>query len=241
MLSYRTRVYSRYTTDRYEHVFRATEEDYLKSAAPIVARIRDWVPVDKNAACLDVGCGAGHVLYALKTLGFENLTGVDLSEEQVTAARRFIDNIVLSDALEYLEAHPSRFDLITAIDVIEHFTKDELFPICDALLGALRPGGILILQTPNAESPWGLQVRYGDLTHENAFSPSSLEWTLSRVGFGSFQFRECGPYSKSFRSLLRRAAWRTISASLMLWNLAECGHKGSGIYTRVFLARAEKV
>jgi hypothetical protein len=83
-------------------------------------------------------------------------------------------------------------------------------------------------------------VRYGDLTHELAFDPTNLQSVLSIAGFDAFKARECGPYIHGAISLVRWSLWRLIAMGLRLWNLAETGSIGSGVYTRVFIAKADK-
>ncbi|HEX8903434.1 MAG TPA: hypothetical protein VF771_01190, partial [Longimicrobiaceae bacterium] len=102
------------------------------------------------------------------------------------------------------------------------------------------PGGRLVLQTPNAASPWGLMIRYGDLTHELAFEPRSLAYALRHAGLRDVEIRECGPYVHGLRSLVRVGVWWLIRAGLRVWNLAETGSDQGGVYTRVFTAAALK-
>jgi cyclopropane fatty-acyl-phospholipid synthase-like methyltransferase len=203
-------------------------------------RLKAWLPKDKSAICLDLGCGPGNVLYLLQFQGYRNIMGVDVSAEQLERAKRVCPNVECIDAYEYVKRFQAHYDLITAFDLIEHFHKDELLPLLDAMREALKPGGILILQTPNAESPWGLKLRYGDFTHEIAFDPRNLQHILSVTGFTAFDSRECGPSMHGFASLIRFMMWKGIWAGLALWNMAETGSLGSGIYTRVFIAKAER-
>jgi len=83
--------------------------------------------------------------------------------------------------------------LITGFDIVEHFYKDEVLRFLDAAFAALKPGGRLILQTANADGPWGAQHRYGDFTHEVGFNTNSLGRLLRLTGFESVASRECGP------------------------------------------------
>ncbi len=237
---YRKRIYARYATQRKQEVFAPTAKDYAHNAYPIIARLRDWLPADRSSKCLDVGCGAGFLLFTLKQAGYWNIAGMDVSPEQVQLARQVCPDVFEADAVEFLRAHTAEYDLVIALDVIEHLRKDELFGFLDALFGALRPGGRAIFQTPNAESPWGLSLRYGDLTHEISFDPQSLSHALRLSGFGDFEARECGPYVHGLKSFVRSCLWKIIRASLAIWNLVECGTIGSGIYTRVFIAKANK-
>jgi len=236
-ISYRDRIYSTYP-DKHVGWRDTTARIYPRWSRVAAAHIRGWLPADKGAACLDLGCGPGNVLFMLRELGYSNTAGVDLSEEWMPIARDICPNVTQADAREYLRSHRHKFDLITAYDVVEHFRKDELFDFLDLIYEALRPGGSVILQTPNAESPWGCMHRYHDLTHELAFDPHSLGHCLSLCGFKDFEARECGPHIHGILSLIRKAGWFAIRMGLTLWNLVEAGTCGSNIYTRVFVARA---
>jgi hypothetical protein len=68
--------------------------------------------------------------------------------------------------------------MIVMLDIIEHFTREELFPLMETVVRSLRPGGRLIASVPNAESPDGLRCVYTDITHEIAFTPMSFEEML---------------------------------------------------------------
>lgn len=196
---------------------------------------KGWLPKDKNAIILDVGCGGGRLLYFLKKRGYVNIHGVDVSPEQVKRARQVVGNVTQGDAVEYLHRCPRFFDLIIGIDLVEHYRKDEVIDLLDACCRALRPKGRLILQTPNAESPWGMEYRYGDFTHESAFSPQCLKNLMELVGFIKIEPRCAGPVVHGILSLVRFLVWKIIWFLLVIWNLAEIGDRGSGIYTRVFL------
>jgi hypothetical protein len=96
------------------------------------------------------------------------------------------------------------------------------------------------VQTPNAESPWGLTHRYNDITHELGFNPESLRHVLAVVGFDRFEARESGPQLTGAVSAVRWLLWRVLWVALAAWNLIETGNVASGVYTRVFVARAMK-
>src|SRR5262249_48715113 len=158
--------------------------------------------------------------------------------EQGAVARRHAPDVECGDVLEFLRKRPGQFDLLTGIDIVEHFTKDEVLDFLDACHAALRPGGRLVLQTPNGESPFAGAVRYGDFTHETCFTPTLLRQLLELAGFAQVECRETGPIPPGAASLVRVVLWRAIRALLRIWNLAETGGAGSGVLTRVFLASA---
>lgn len=238
--NYRKIIYARYTQDHNPDFMVFDKTRYENSAATLLSRIRPWLPESKDAACLDVACGTGILLYIFQSTGYRHITGVDISPQQINAARQVCEDVHLMDALEYLKAHPGEFDFITAFNILEHYEKDELLNIVEALYQALRPGGRLVVEMPNAESPWGLSVRYGDLTHELALNANSLNHLLELVGFTEFSARECTAYIHGIKSLIRWVIWRFIHLGLLIWNYAETGSAGSGIYTRVFMAKADK-
>jgi len=98
---------------------------------------------------LDVGCGAGLLCEPLARLGAE-VTGIDAAEENITAARAHAEGGGL--AIDYRCADVASlglagYDLVTAMEVIEHVADKSAFAA--ALAGALAPGGLMALSTPN--------------------------------------------------------------------------------------------
>lgn len=123
------------------------------------------------------------------------------------------------------------------MNVIEYLGKDEIIGFLDLIRSHLKLGGRLLIETPNAESPWFGAVAYGDLTHEWFFTPKKA-WRIPYCCLDS-------PIMKPARScispgLTHAFAWKAISAILVLWNVVETGGSGGGIYTRVFVASATK-
>ncbi len=235
--NYRDRLYS-----NYGHNFQDAGEIFDVQAAQRWGRaqsyrLRNWLPDSKDAEIIDLACGGGKLLHFFKENGCKNIHGVDISPDQVALSRHVVDNVVESNILEHLDKNPNSYDLITAYDIIEHFHKDEVLQFLDGCYAALKPNGRLILQTPNADSPWGTMHRYNDFTHEVSFNPNVLSRLLKIVGFQQVEARESGPipWGYSLVSTVRYVIWQLIRFSFMLWNLVETGAKGEGVFTRVFL------
>lgn len=98
---------------------------------------------------LDIGCGAGLVAEPLARLG-ASVMAIDAAPENIAVASAHAAQMGLTIdyracGVETLEEPP--FDLITALEVIEHVTDPSLFIAAIARL--LKPDGLLILSTPN--------------------------------------------------------------------------------------------
>jgi 2-polyprenyl-3-methyl-5-hydroxy-6-metoxy-1,4-benzoquinol methylase len=241
ILKYRERIYRKYSTNVQRISAVPGDSEIDRWGLPYDSYFRGWLPEDKKAPIADIGCGFGRLLRFFTKRGYVNVRGVDISPEQVELARRIISSVELGDVIEFLRNHENEFALITALDIVEHFTKAEVLTFLDACRAALRPGGALILQTPNADSPWSFAIRYGDFTHEICYGPQVLRTLVEIGGFGHFEAREEGPVPHGFVSLVRAALWRFLRAGVMFRNMVETGSAGSGIYTRVFIARCLRI
>lgn len=241
-MNYRDRIFSRYASSVQHSDGQFNPVVAGNWGSSFRPKISKWLPLDKNCNILEIACGNGRLLYCLKSWGYSNIIGIDISPEQVQLSRQVLDDshIHHTDAISYLLGNIDTFDIIIALDLIEHFKKDEVLPFLDAANQSLRSGGGLILQTPNADSPFSLSYRYGDFTHENIFNPNSLSSLLTLSGFYNLQFRELSPTIRGLTSFLRYIIWLGLRHFILFWNLTETGSKGSGITTRNMLAYAKK-
>ena len=240
--SYRERIYAKYASG-----FQDAAEEFDAASAERWGRAYDhyfrrWLPENKDVAICDLACGGGGLLHFFKRRGYARIAGTDISEEQVHIARQVTPEVMRTDVLEFLETRPNSFDLITALDLIEHLHKDEVLRLLDGCRRALKPAGRLILQTPNAESPCGPSIRYGDFTHEIGFTPGVLRRLMGLCGFTEIEAREQGPvpWGYSLLSSARYVLWRALRLGLIFYNRVETGDGGSGIFTRVFLISGRK-
>lgn len=189
-MKYRQILYSNYHTTQSGRASLTTakelfDREALQFSQEIIPLLRG---VSKEANVFDLGCGSGSLLSALSNAGFTNIAGMDLSEEQVNLAHSLgIDKVVKGNGLEYLENCEKQFDVILGMDIIEHFTKDELVELMQKIRNALKPNGLAIFRTPNLDSPMATVFANGDFTHENYLNASSAQQVLLAVGFSTVE------------------------------------------------------
>lgn len=240
---YRKRIYVNYVTGR-DVALAPSSLAGLRPRAPSLKKlIRQHFPADHAAAILELGCGHGALIHFARKAGYTNIEGIDGSPEQVAAARRLgIEGVTEGDIADALRVRTAAsLDVVVTFDVIEHFTRDELLSIVDDVHRVLRPGGKWIIHTANGESVFSGRMRYGDLTHEVAFTQRSLAQLLLSSGFSSLHCYEDTPVVHGLRSAVRWFFWKLIRGGLRLYIAAETGDaSNTQIFTQTFSAVAIK-
>ena len=240
---YRTRIYNNYVNAR-TTTLAPQSLDGLKPRASALRRlIQRHFPPDRQATVTDLGCGHGAIVHFARQAGYVNTRGVDGSPEQVAAARRLgIDGVVEGDLLDTLAKLPDTSqDCIVAFDVIEHFTRDELIGLVDEVRRVLKPGGRWIIHVPNGESPFAGRMRYWDLTHELAFTRTSIAQLMYSSGFSDVHSYEDEPIPHGVKSLIRLVLWKGFRALLRIYLAVETGDTGrEAIFSQNFLTVAVK-
>jgi len=222
---YRQRIYDAYVQARDKPLAPETLAG-LKPRLPYLKNlVRKHFPQDKDARILELGCGHGALLYVLTRAGYTHISGVDTSPEQVAAAQKLgINGVEQGDLMSKLRTTGDvTLDIVVAFDVIEHFTKSELIPLVDEVQRVLKPGGYWIIHTCNGESPFGMSSRYGDFTHELAFTRVSLVQLLMSSGFSGVSCFEDRPVVHGLKSAVRAALWVCLRAGLLFYVAVETG------------------
>lgn len=166
----------------FENRFRGSRDivkELLKVYLPDVASLRGG-----SAPVLDIGCGRGEWLELLQEDDVPGY-GVDINDRFVKAnADRGLD-ARHGDAVAHLRELPeSSLGAVTAFHVIEHLSLDAMVELVDAALRALRPGGLLVCETPNSTNlRVGASSFYLDPTHLKPLHPHFLEFLLTSRGF----------------------------------------------------------
>lgn len=133
---------------------------------------------------LDVGCGCGCFLLKARVAG-ANVVGCDLSPEACSFAQNKLGIMVYSSVLQQCSSSVGNVDAVVMRDLIEH-PVDPL-GLLYAAYGILKPGGVLLLHTPNGgQAGTGIEEARKwvgfcvDLEHLQYISPDTINW-LSRA------------------------------------------------------------
>lgn len=212
-----------------------------RGAAALVYRrhIRPWLPLPAAGRVIDIGCGQGELVRLLLADGYD-AEGIDVSPEQVALAQAgSVDRVRQGDYRHLLMERGNPLAAITATDLLEHLTKVEVLDTFDRIIEALAPGGVFVARVPNAVSPLGGHVRYGDFTHESSYTARSVRQLATAAGFGSVSVKPCAPVAHGFMSAARVATWKPVSALYKIALAAETGALRGHIVTQnlTFIAR----
>jgi O-antigen chain-terminating methyltransferase len=158
---------------------------------------------DWRAACertgaagpaIDIGCGRGELVELMAEDGL-HAVGIDSDETRLEAARRAGCPVVRADALSYLRGLESGSVLaVSAIQVAERLPFPVLAELMQEAARVLRPGGVVILETPNPRNLMvGASTFHLDPTRVRPLPPEALQALLEAVGYGAVEIRPLHP------------------------------------------------
>jgi O-antigen chain-terminating methyltransferase len=173
---------------RFEDRFRGSPDEIRERLAfymPILQPVFDALRLHAAPARLvDLGSGRGELLELAAGHGLESY-GVDASEAMVAHCRDRGLQVVHADAVEHLHTLAAdSIAAVTSIQVIEHLPFRALLRLATEAFRVLRPGGVIILETPNPENLIvGACNFYYDPTHLRPLPPEPMRYLLESIGF----------------------------------------------------------
>ncbi|MBS3073039.1 class I SAM-dependent methyltransferase [Candidatus Pacearchaeota archaeon] len=175
---------------------------------------------NKDSSILELGCTYGYLFKHLN--GYKSLYGIDISKHAINVAKSFNHNATFEvQDVQNLKFKPNTFDLIVAIDILEHLPDpkkgiQEIFKV-------LKPNGYLIISTPNPDS-YSHKIKkkqwfaYKDQTH---ISIHNKEYWINLLKENNFKIKKSTtidlfdfPYLTKLARLLNLILYRIKSPFL---------------------------
>jgi len=111
-----------------------------------------WLPDDRSATILDLGCGDGRMLRFLSNKGYLNIHGVDRDPAALALIGK-LEGVTLECTevdLQYLRQQRGKFKLIVLKQMIYYVERSEIMAFMLALKDALTDNGVIIVEFFNA-------------------------------------------------------------------------------------------
>jgi O-antigen chain-terminating methyltransferase len=174
-----------------EGFYRAFEERHRGSRELIKSRLAAYLRFVEPlkvyhtpALATDLGCGRGEWLELLTENGFE-AKGVDLDDGMLEACRERGLRAEKREAIEFLKSLPDESQsIVSGFHIAEHLAFPDLQALVQESFRVLKPGGLLILETPNPENLKVSSISfYLDPTHHHPLPPDLLSFIPEYYGF----------------------------------------------------------
>jgi SAM-dependent methyltransferase len=178
----------------FEDQFRGTRAEIRRRQAIYLPYVREAKAGTANAPVIDVGCGRGEWLELLRDEGFV-ARGVDLNHIFLDGCRELKLDVFEQDALSFLrQLKRDSVGVLTSFHMIEHLDHKILIALLDETLRVLRPGGIVIFETPNPRNVVvGSCNFYLDPTHKRPLPPDLSRYLLEARGFSKVEVQDLHP------------------------------------------------
>lgn len=174
-----------------DHFYRAFEDRFRGTRELIKERLKAYLPfilpllqAYPQGQAIDLGCGRGEWLELLTEVGLRPI-GIDLDDGMLAACRQLGLAAEQGDAIAHLSGLPDESQvLVSAFHMVEHIAFEQLQTLVQQALRVLKPGGLLIMETPNPENILVATCNfYLDPSHERPIPPMLLSFLAEYVGF----------------------------------------------------------
>ena len=181
-----------------EDRFRGSRWEIKERFQIYLAQVRASASVDEQAPLLDLGCGRGEWLELLREEGIK-ARGVDQNSVLLDECRALGLDVTEGDVLDYLKNLPDKsLGAVTGFHIIEHLPIEALVRLIDESLRVLRPGGLLLFETPNPENVLvGSHFFYFDPTHRNPLPALLMKFLLEARGFAGVVITNLHPWTSA--------------------------------------------
>jgi O-antigen chain-terminating methyltransferase len=185
-----------YTDPRLEPIYVALEDRFRGTREEIKERFREYLPyVNGQAPVIDLACGRGEWLDLLAENGIE-ACGVDSNSLQAEQCRARGLNVSEQDLFLFLHGvADASVGAVSGFHIIEHLSFNALVTLLDEVMRVLRPGGVVIFETPNPENlVVGSNYFYLDPTHRHPLPTELMEFLFKNRGFEQVEILPLHPW-----------------------------------------------
>ncbi|MBN49049.1 MAG: hypothetical protein CMN85_05860 [Spongiibacteraceae bacterium] len=196
--------------EHYQRVNDLSREGRQRHWQPFEKTLARFLPGNRDAVIVDVGCGAGILLEWLQSKGYRNASGIDPDQGQIAFCKQLgVPAEQVSDSAGWLE-NKSGIDLLICKDILEHIPEDQVRAILSAARQSLKPGGQLYISVPNALASLAPFWLYNDGTHLRSYTERVLGLELARAGFDVVSVGDDDTWAVGGAAGLVRLALRTL-------------------------------
>lgn len=163
----------------YQHEVKNLVTTYMAALNRVLGRVK------KSDKILEIGCGSGFVLSALKKEGFHNVFGVEPSETAVQAAEPGLKSKIIVKPFSHTLFQKNSFNCIFFLQTLDHIPDPEQFlKECYELL---VPGGFILSYHHNVNSWSALFLKEKspifDIEHTYLYSHKTTQLIFEKAGF----------------------------------------------------------
>ncbi|HEY0405785.1 MAG TPA: methyltransferase domain-containing protein [Pyrinomonadaceae bacterium] len=185
----------------HDALYLSLEESFRGSAAEIKERLQVYRPlieqariVSESQPLLDIGCGRGEWLELLREWNVP-ASGVDANRALIESGQARGLAVVEADVMTYLRQLPdASLGALTGFHIVEHLPLETLLRLLDEAVRVLKPGGLVIFETPNPENVLvGSCNFYFDPTHRNPLPAPVMKFFLESRGLLRVQIIRLNP------------------------------------------------
>lgn len=180
----------------FEDQFRGTRKDIKQRQEVYIPTIKKALTATANALVLDMGCGRGEWLELLQEQDI-CAQGIDLNSIMITECETRGLKAKEADIFDYLrQLNTASVSAVTGFHIIEHLTFKVMIAFLDECLRVLKPGGVIIFETPNPENLLvGACHFYTDPSHHNPLVPETMRFIIEQRGFEKIEIKRLHKYS----------------------------------------------
>ena len=180
---------------------------------------RPFLPEDRDAPILDLGCGQGDFVRYLSELGYRHVTAVDRDPQAIAALSNVPGTTAVESDAGTMAKRPIQWDLIVAKQMIYYFDRREAPDFLRALARALAPDGRLIVEIFNGAL---LSSRFTELKDPGiltAYTENGLQRLLEQSGFVVEHLSGVKLRRRGFRGAIyamAQAAWFSLYRAMLI-------------------------